>query len=72
MIGQSKEEVAPSFTGLDCTSMVFDFTPSEQFNFMDAFTERSGAILTGDTLTLPPRWADAHWEESGALASLLQ
>lgn len=34
--------------------MVFDFTPSGQFNFMEAFAERIGATLLGDTMTLPP------------------
>ncbi|MBO0936541.1 helix-turn-helix transcriptional regulator [Fibrella sp. HMF5335] len=33
--------------------MVFAFAPSEQFNFLSAFGERVGAVLQGNTLTLP-------------------
>lgn len=33
--------------------MVFDFAPSEQFNFLAAFAQRVGASLQDNTLTLP-------------------
>lgn len=34
--------------------MLFDFAPSEQFNFLAAFAQRIGASLQDNTLTLPP------------------
>ncbi|GAB2578929.1 helix-turn-helix domain-containing protein [Spirosoma areae] len=34
--------------------MIFDFAPSEEFDFLAAFAQRAGANLHDNTLTLPP------------------
>ena len=41
--------------------MVFDFAPGEQFDFLAAFAQRTGASLQDNTLTLP------HWLGVGSI-----